>query len=148
MPENQEPERGPGQTSTTTVVSVETLPVPAESAVSPHRRGSACVSRADGGLVLPGWQGYEKLALASAVCGLTAFVPVVAQVMGLILGIASLVRIHRARRRGIHLRGLRWALVGLFSSGFVLLCWVVVVVALLVVRGAFLHAADVLPTGG
>jgi hypothetical protein len=87
----------------------------------------------------------DPLALAAAACGFVAIVPILTQLAGLALGIASLVRIRRARRRGIPLRGVPWALAGLISSGFVLLSWVAVLVLLLAARTAFAHVAGALP---
>ena len=71
----------------------------------------------------------EGCCIASAICGLTGIVPVFSQLAGLGLGIAGLVRIRRARRRGIHLRGTGWAITGIASSGFALMCWVGLLVA-------------------
>lgn len=89
--------------------------------------------------------GCDTLAVASAVCGLTAFIPIVAQVIGLTVGIASLIRIRRARQRGVHVRGGVWALIGISTSGFALLSWIVVIVFLLSVAGAFVYTVDTLP---
>ncbi|UCG15357.1 MAG: DUF4190 domain-containing protein [Phycisphaerales bacterium] len=94
---------------------------------------------------LPVLRSTDSLAVASAVCGFTAIVPVVSQVAGLALGITSLVRIRRARRCGVDLRGRGWALAGIFSSGFVLLCWVAVIAAFIVVGSLFARSADTLP---
>ena len=85
--------------------------------------------------------GTDRLAIASAICGLTAIVPVISQVIGLALGIASLLRIRRARREGTLVRGRGWALTGI-SSGFALLGWVAMVAALLLAGSVFAHAAD------
>ena len=86
----------------------------------------------------------DTLAVASAVCGFTAIVPVVSQVMGLALGIASLMRIRRARRYGSPLRGRGWALAGIFSSGFVLLSWIAIFAVMSAVSNSLTHTAHVL----
>ncbi len=65
----------------------------------------------------------EACCVASAVCGLTALVPVFSQIAGLVLGLVGLARIRAARRRGENLRGAGWAIAGLCSSGLMLLCW-------------------------
>ena len=93
-----------------------------------------------------GLRGTDKLAVASAVCGFTAVVPVISQVAGLGLGIASLIRIRRAERCGVHLRGRGWALAGIASSGFALLSWIAVVVLFLMVRATFHDVVQALPT--
>jgi hypothetical protein len=66
----------------------------------------------------------DGLAIASTICGFTAIVPIVSQVIGLILGIVSLSRIRRAKRRGEPRSGAKWAVTGILSSGFALLGWV------------------------
>lgn len=113
-------------------VAVEVVPVqPAAAPVSDPRP--------------PVLRHTDTLAVASAVCGFTAIVPVVSQVAGLALGITSLVRIRRARRCGVDLRGRGWALAGIFSSGFALACWVAVIAAFIVVASLFARTADTLP---
>jgi hypothetical protein len=84
------------------------------------------------------------MAVASAVCGLTAIVPFVSQIAGLILGVASLGRIRRARRRGVRLGGRGWAVAGIVTSGFVLLCWLVAGVALMAVGQVFSDTTDLM----
>ena len=105
-----------------------------------------------GGVCLPAVRGPDRMAVASAVCGMTAIVPVVSQVMGLGLGIASLVRIRRARRCGLNLGGRGWALAGIVSSGFVLLSGIAVLALLCAAGSSLLHSPDALgaigPGGG
>ncbi len=84
----------------------------------------------------------DGFAVASAICGFTAIVPVVSQVIGLVLGIVSLVRIRRARRAGIEVRGTRWAVAGVASSGFALLCWVAIFVAMSVLTTSLSHSSQ------
>jgi len=90
-------------------------------------------SSRQGGLVLGS---REPLSMISLACGLTGIIPIpVARpitcvAIGLATGIAGLVRIRRARRRGVALRGTGFAIAGIFSSGAVLLGWVAAAVAL------------------
>ena len=84
-------------------------------------------SSRQGGLVLGS---REPLSMISLACGLTGIIPIPTQVIGLATGIAGLVRIRRARRRGVALRGTGFAIAGIFSSGAVLLGWVAAAVAL------------------
>ena len=70
----------------------------------------------------------DSYALASAVCGFTAIIPVISQVAGVALGVVGLVRIRRARR------GVGWACAGLVSSGIALAGWAVILVAFVWVR--------------
>ena len=101
--------------------SAQVIPVAVARPVAPLApMYSACV----GGLPVP--VRTDTLAIASAVCGLTAIVPVLSQGAGLALGIASLVRISRARRCGIAVGGRGWALTGIISSAFMLLSWIAV----------------------
>jgi len=86
----------------------------------------------------------DRCAMASAVCGVTAIVPVISQVAGLVLGIIAIRRIRRARRAGFAAAGLGWATTGIVSSIFVLLGWVFVVVIFGVVVSIFSDAAAVL----
>ena len=88
----------------------------------------------------------DHLAIASAVCGLTAIIPVISQVIGLALGIASLRRIRRARKAGVEVRGKGWALTGIISSGFALLGWIAAFALLLLVGSMFAYASDSLST--
>ena len=73
---------------------------------------------------MPQYVGTDKCAIASAVCGFTAIIPVISQIAGVVLGIIGLVRIHRAKARNEHLRGTGWAIAGLVMSGFALLGWI------------------------
>jgi hypothetical protein len=66
----------------------------------------------------------DKVAIASSICGLTAFIPVFSQLVGLFLGIWAFVRIGRARRAGKNVRGVGWALAGVTGNAFALLGWV------------------------
>ena len=84
----------------------------------------------------------DLLAVASAVCGLTAIVPFVSQILGLGFGIAGLVRIRRARRQGVVVGGAGWALTGILTSGFALLGWAATIIALLLVGASFASTAE------
>lgn len=66
----------------------------------------------------------DRLAIASTVCGLTAFIPIFSQLVGLVLGLWALVRIRRARRAGLTVRGRGWAAAGITGNGFALLGWI------------------------
>ena len=84
----------------------------------------------------------DRLAIASAVCGLTAFIPVVSQIVGLVLGIISLLRIRRARRAGATVGGLGWAAAGIASSGFALLLWLGIMAAYATVGSSLAHTTN------
>lgn len=88
----------------------------------------------------------EGFAVASAICGFTAFVPLVSQVIGLALGMISLSRIRRARRAGLELAGTRWALAGITSSGFALFCWIAIFVAMGMLGDSLANSAGSLST--
>lgn len=66
----------------------------------------------------------DQAAVASAVCGMTAIIPIVSQVAGLILGAVALVRIGRARRAGVMVGGRRYAITGIVSSALALAGWI------------------------
>ena len=66
----------------------------------------------------------DKVAVASTVCGLTPFIPIFSQVLGLILGIWALFRIRRARQASQNVRGRGWATAGIIGNGFTLLGWI------------------------
>jgi hypothetical protein len=99
---------------------------------------------APGATVLTAFRRTDPLAVASAICGFTALVPVLSQIAGLALGIASLLRIRRARRAGVPLRGGLWAWMGIGSSGFALLCWLAVFAAFIAIGSSFAHTAGAL----
>lgn len=84
----------------------------------------------------------DRLAIASAVCGLTAFVPVVSQLVGLVLGVISLLRIRRARRAGVAVGGTSWAAAGIASSVFALLLWLGIMAAYAAVGSSLSHATN------
>jgi hypothetical protein len=71
----------------------------------------------------------DPFAVASAACGLAAIVPILFQVIGLVLGTIGLLRIRRARRNGVRLGGTVWAISGIVTSGFALVCWIGIFVA-------------------
>jgi len=66
----------------------------------------------------------DHAAVASAVCGMTAVIPIVSQIAGLGLGLLALVRISRARRAGVIVGGRRYAITGIISSGLALAGWI------------------------
>jgi len=66
----------------------------------------------------------DKVAVASSLCGITAFIPIFSQLIGLALGIWALFRIRRARQAGRQVRGRGWAVGGITGNGFVLLGWI------------------------
>ncbi len=84
----------------------------------------------------------DHLAIASAVCGITAIVPIISQIMGLGLGIASLVRIRRARRAGIERAGKGWALTGIITSGIALIGWIALFVIMALISSSISGSAD------
>ncbi len=90
-------------------------------------------------------QPLDHLAVASAICGFTAIVPVLSQVAGLGLGVLSLRRIRRARRAGVGLRGTGWAVAGIGLSGFALLGWIATFAVLAWAGGLFAATAAALP---
>jgi hypothetical protein len=129
------------------VVPVEATPL---AVARPAAIPSAAAPAGGMPMLAPG--GTDALAIASAVCGMTAIVPVLSQVLGLALGIAGLVRIRRARRGGVWLRGTGWAWTGIACSGFLLLSWIAVLAALSLVQSSLSHTTDALhviaPAGG
>ena len=86
----------------------------------------------------------DPLALASAVCGLTAFIPIVSQLAGIALGAAGLVRIGRPRRRGLARRGVGWGVAGLGSSGAALAVWALLAAAFIAAAAPFRNVGDAL----
>jgi hypothetical protein len=84
----------------------------------------------------------DKVAVASTVCGLTAFIPIFTQVVGLILGIWALLRIRRARRAGQNFRGRGWATAGIAGNGFALLGWIMLLGAFAVLKGTLGESAQ------
>ena len=84
----------------------------------------------------------DSLAIASAICGFTALVPFVSQVIGLALGAASLIRIRRCRRDGGQVAGTGWAVTGIVSSGITLAGWIAVFVAFHLVGSSFSDSAE------
>jgi hypothetical protein len=77
---------------------------------------------------LDGW------AIASAICGFTAFIPILSQIAGLVLGCIALVRMRRQRRNGRATRGAGYAWFGVSTSVLTLLGWAAMAAALLTVR--------------
>jgi hypothetical protein len=129
---------------TETPVTLSPVETPATGAIDTPMARPLVHSCLPAGGRLPVRAGSDRLAVASAVCGLTAVVPVVFQVVGLALGVASLVRMRRARRRGLEVPGRGWAWVGIISSGFVLLSWVSVLGMLLAAGSSMAHSVDAL----
>lgn len=73
---------------------------------------------------------------------MTAIVPVVSQVLGLGLGIASLRRLNRAKRQGVAVSGGGWAWTGILTSGFALIGWVGFFLALALVGSSIAGTQD------
>lgn len=86
----------------------------------------------------------EPFAIASAICGMTAIVPVLSQLLGLTLGIVSLMRLRRAKRAGTPLAGKGWAIAGIATSGFALLGWLGFAAALAGLGSSVLGSSDAL----
>jgi hypothetical protein len=106
------------------------VPVTAVPVASPvGSQAIAPTASPDPGLSIGRATRTDTCAVASAICGLTAIVPVISQVAGLVLGTVGMVRLRRARRAGRPLRGLGWAVTGLVSSGATLVGWVALFVA-------------------
>lgn len=84
------------------------------------------------------------MAVASAVCGLTAIIPVVSQLLGLTLGVVSLVRLRRARRSGIELAGKCWAITGIVTSALALIGWIGLAVSMTLLGSSILDSAGAL----
>jgi len=73
---------------------------------------------------------------------MSAFVPVIAQLLGLWFGVVGLMRIRRARRHGRYLRGSGWAWSGLVSSGVALLGWIALPALLAHLGESFSHTTE------
>jgi hypothetical protein len=86
------------------------------------------------------------LAVASAVCGLTGFVPIIGQVLGVVFGVLSLIRIRRSRATGSALGGAPWAVVGLVSSGAAMLGWIALFLAVSTVSSSLGSTSNLLDT--
>lgn len=93
-------------------------------------------------VLVPG--GTDGMAVGSAICGMTGLIPLVSQIAGLSLGFASLARIRRARRRGIHLTGKGWAITGIATSVFALLGWIGLGLAMTAVSTSLGNSTDAL----
>ncbi len=110
-------------------------PVPMMDGVA----GPALVHDTSSGLPAPT---TDRLAIASSVCGLTAFVPVVSQLIGLALGVLAVLRIRRARVLGKLVRGNGWAAAGIAWNGFVLLGWIALFGAFSVLKTSMTDSND------
>lgn len=117
------------------------LPIEAAAAVIPLARPvqGLPVPLVTAGPALP----YRPLprthpaAVASAVCGFTALVPIICQVAGIALGILAIARINRDRRDGIATRGTGLAIAGISFSAVALAGWILLAVAMAGVSAAF-----------
>lgn len=76
-------------------------------------------------------------AVASAVFGFTALVPIVCQVAGIIFGIVAIVRINRDRRNGVPTTGTGLAIAGMTVSALALVGWIMLAVVMAGVSTAF-----------
>jgi len=81
----------------------------------------------------------DHAAVASAVCGMSAVIPIVSQIAGLILGFLALGRIAKARRAGVVVGGRRYAMTGIISSMLALAGWVAFGVLMLGVNKTLAH---------
>lgn len=86
----------------------------------------------------------EPCAIASAICGLTGIIPIASQLIGLTLGVMSLIRIRRAKRVGTDLAGKGWAITGIVSSGFMLVGWIGFAAVMILLSSSILDSAGVL----
>lgn len=118
---------------------VDKTPIPAQ--VVPIARA---LSRTDGVRYIVVKRTTEPFAVASAICGMTAIIPVVSQLLGLSLGIVSIVRLRRAKRNGIHLAGKGWAIAGIAASGFALIGWIGFAIALTSLGSSLSGSSDAL----
>lgn len=84
----------------------------------------------------------DRYAVASAVLGLTAIVPVLSQIAGLTLGVLALRRIRRAQQAGLAMAGRGWAITGIVSSGVGLLIWIFIAVVFGFVLSIFWTIGD------
>ncbi len=84
----------------------------------------------------------DRVAVASVLCGATAFIPVISQVIGFVLGVIALRRIRRAKRMGTPVRGGRLAMAGITGNGLVLLFWIALFGAFTVLRSTYTNASE------
>ncbi|MDO8631941.1 MAG: hypothetical protein Q7R41_15760 [Phycisphaerales bacterium] len=84
----------------------------------------------------------DRLAIASAICGLTAFIPIFSQLIGLVLGLLGLLRIRRAKRAGTMVRGRGWAAAGIAGNGLALLGWIALFTAFAAIKSSFSDTND------
>ena len=66
----------------------------------------------------------DRLAVASVICGMTAFIPIISQLAAVLLGLMALRRIRRARRAGVPTRGVGWAVTGIAGGLIALAGWI------------------------
>ncbi|MHC5111689.1 MAG: hypothetical protein ACYTHJ_17630 [Planctomycetota bacterium] len=86
----------------------------------------------------------DRLAVLSAICGMSAMIPVVSQVAGLVMGILSLRNIKRAANAGLVIDGKGWAWLGISSSAFTLLGWMAFMAALSMIGNSLMDSAGAL----
>lgn len=84
----------------------------------------------------------DACAVGSAVCGFTGFIPILTQVIGLTLGIIAMVRVGRARRSGVEIKGMRDAVVGLTMNGLTLVGWIGLFAAMSIVGTSLSGTTD------
>lgn len=117
---------------------------PADPPMATLVRHSSDPNRQGEIVLIPG--GTDGMAVGSAVCGLSGFIPLITQVAGLGLGFASLSRIRRARRRGVQLGGKGWAITGIVTSICGLLGWISLGLAMTALSASLGNSTDAMST--
>jgi hypothetical protein len=103
---------------------------PDQAAVVIARPLGVPVYGAPGALAVPSAPPYDGYAIASLGLGLTGIIPIISQVVGIWLGVASLRRLRRGLQTGEPRRGAWMAWLGLTFNGAGLMGWIAVIAIL------------------
>ncbi len=86
----------------------------------------------------------ESFAVASAVIGVTGFIPIASQVASIWMGVLAILRIRKAKRYGLDARFKGWAILGLISSVIGLLGWVGMAIGAMFLSSTMGNSTDML----
>ncbi len=86
----------------------------------------------------------ESMAVASAVIGVTGFIPIISQVASIWLGMLAILRIRKARQNGLDARFKGWAVLGLISSVIGLLGWIGMAVGAMFLQSTLGNSTDMM----
>ncbi len=136
------PSVAPYQVATATIPTA--MPISADGLIAQPPSSTLTLSAQERDLLVIKTRRAESMAVASAVIGVTGFIPIISQVASIWMGLLAILRIRKAKQFGMDARFKGWAVLGLISSVIGLLGWVGMAIGAMFLKSTLGNSTDLM----